>query len=632
MKICKKIKTAVMALCLVIGMCAVSTPQTVHAEYGDNAYAFMTQLQSNYPYRQVNSSNGMLSGAEEWLKAQIVTMGYEYMVQPFTKTSSDGVTPCYGENLIFSKQGTSDRVIVIGAHYDCVEQTFGTDDNASGVGVLLELASIYSTKESPYTIRFILFSAEEPGCLGSQYYVENLSQEERDRIACMINIDTIAAGDNMYLYGGTVDGDGNIVQDWAVYQAQSAADLLGLNMSFHPDVNDSFPTPTKATASDQMAFANAGIPYIYCEASNWNGEPYTNFYETSNSAVVGGTVMHNAEYDNLTFIENTFGTRAYDHLQAYTKLIDYLLENMEEGEYTAGYTFEDTNTKATTTDSVYFREKPTQYSQAIELLDAGTEVTVTGYHASWCRVEVDGQEGYIKTDYLTMDENAENGSEEAVSEDSSEEASSENESEAASDVELETGTEEEAPSEAVSENESEKATAKNESSKNEISSADANSSENAAASNSGSSSQSVSGSQSDSTDVVTKVMNQLKSDPSTLRIVLIAIIVIIGIWLCVFIALRRKKNAQEEDVSDGSIATVKKVEQAEDSFEEEVTKEKAQKEAAMERAVSKKPVREKKAPSKEISDSDGFESSASKSNDSDTGFANPNKNKGEEKQ
>ncbi|MFQ9546806.1 MAG: hypothetical protein ACLRZ6_02140 [Lachnospiraceae bacterium] len=22
---------------------------------------------------------------------------------------------------------------------------------------------------------------------------------------------------------------------------------------------------------------------------------------------------------------------------------------------------------------------------------------MTGYHASWCRVEVDGQEGYIKT-------------------------------------------------------------------------------------------------------------------------------------------------------------------------------------------------------------------------------------------
>ena len=590
MKICKRIKATVLALCLVIGMCAVSFPQTVHAEYGDNAYAFMKQLQSNYPYRQVNSSNGMLSGAEEWLKAQIATMGYEYMAQPFTMTSADGVTPCYGENLIFSKQGASDRVIVVGAHYDCVEQTFGTDDNASGVGVLLELASIYSTKESPYTIRFILFSAEEPGCLGSQYYVDNLSQEERDRIACMINIDTIAAGDNMYLYGGTVDDSGSIVQDWAVYQAQSAADLLGIDMSFHPDVNDSFPTPTKATASDQMSFANVGIPYIYCEASNWNGEPYTNFYQTSNSAVDGGTIMHKAEYDNLTFIENTFGTRAYEHLQAYTKLLDYLLENMKEGEYATGYTFEDTNTKATTTSSVYLRERPTQYSPSVTLLNADTEVTVTGYHASWCRVKVDGQEGYIKTDYLTMEDeiaSKEDESSEEESENASEEASKEAESSMSEESSSEAAENE--SEEAVSESESsESESFKNEASKNEtVSEAASSEKETDGALSQSASSQNASAPEADSQNTVEKIIDQLKNDPYTLRIVLIAAIIIIGIWLCVFIALRRKKNAQKNEDSNG----------ASNSSEETL----------------------KKAKRADMSDS----------KDSDNGFADPDKNKDE---
>lgn len=590
MKICKRIKATVLSLCLIIGMCAASLPQTVRAEYGDNAYSFMKQLQSNYPYRQVNSSNGMLSGAEEWLKAQIVTMGYEYMAQPFTMTSADGVTPCYGENLIFSKQGASDRVIVVGAHYDCVEQTFGTDDNASGVGVLLELASIYSTKESPYTIRFILFSAEEPGCLGSQYYVDNLSQEERDRIACMINIDTIAAGDNMYLYGGTVDDSGSIVQDWAVYQAQSAADLLGLDMSFHPDVNDSFPTPTKATASDQMPFANVGIPYIYCEASNWNGEPYTNFYQTSNSAVNGGTIMHKAEYDNLTFIENTFGTRAYEHLQAYAKLLDYLLENMKEGEYATGYTFEDTNTKATTTSSVYLRERPTQYSPSVTLLDADTEVTVTGYHASWCRVEADGQEGYIKTDYLTMEDeiaSKEDESSEEESENASEEASKEAES-SMSEESLSEAAENESE-EAVSESESsESESFKNEASKNEtVSEAASSEKETDGALSQSASSQNASAPEADSQNTVEKIIDQLKNDPYTLRIVLIAAIIIIGIWLCVFIALRRKKNAQKNEDSNGA------------SNSSEETLEKAKR-------------------------ADMFDSK-----DSDNGFADPDKNKDE---
>lgn len=590
MKICKRIKATVLSLCLIIGMCAASLPQTVRAEYGDNAYSFMKQLQSNYPYRQVNSSNGMLSGAEEWLKAQIVTMGYEYMAQPFTMTSADGVTPCYGENLIFSKQGASDRVIVVGAHYDCVEQTFGTDDNASGVGVLLELASIYSTKESPYTIRFVLFSAEEPGCLGSQYYVDNLSQEERDRIACMINIDTIAAGDNMYLYGGTVDDSGSIVQDWAVYQAQSAADLLGIDMSFHPDVNDSFPTPTKATASDQMPFANVGIPYIYCEASNWNGEPYTNFYQTSNSAVNGGTIMHKAEYDNLTFIENTFGTRAYEHLQAYAKLLDYLLENMKEGEYATGYTFEDTNTKATTTSSVYLRERPTQYSPSVTLLDADTEVTVTGYHASWCRVEADGQEGYIKTDYLTMEDeiaSKEDESSEEESENASEEASKEAESSMSEESSSETAENE--SEEAVSESESsESESFKNEASKNEtVSEAASSEKETDGALSQSASSQNASAPEADSQNTVEKIIDQLKNDPYTLRIVLIAAIIIIGIWLCVFIALRRKKNAQKNEDSNG----------ASNSSEETL----------------------KKAKRADMSDS----------KDSDNGFADPDKNKDE---
>ena len=44
MKICKRIKATVLSLCLIIGMCAASLPQTVRAEYGDNAYAFMKQL------------------------------------------------------------------------------------------------------------------------------------------------------------------------------------------------------------------------------------------------------------------------------------------------------------------------------------------------------------------------------------------------------------------------------------------------------------------------------------------------------------------------------------------------------------------------------------------------------------
>lgn len=101
------------------------------------------------------------------------------------------------------------------------------------------------------------------------------------------------------------------------------------------------------------------------------------------------------------------------------------------------------------------------------------------------------------------------------------------------------------------------------------------------------SSQNASAPEADSQNTVEKIIDQLKNDPYTLRIVLIAAIVIIGIWLCVFIALQRKNNAQKNEDSNG----------ASNSSEETL----------------------KKAKRADMSDS----------KDSDNGFADPDKNKDE---
>ena len=195
MKSMKKLLRGAFPVVLTVLLLLGSSLSTVRAEYGDDAYAFMKTLQQDYPQRASNFEQ--LKRAEDWLLGQVRYMGYDTALQPYTTSTASGEGVA-GENIIFTKPGTSDRVIVVGAHYDCVSQTAGTDDNASGVGVLLELANRFSAKETPaYTIRFILFCDEEPGFLGSSYYVSQLSQEEIDRIACMINIDTIGGGDYM---------------------------------------------------------------------------------------------------------------------------------------------------------------------------------------------------------------------------------------------------------------------------------------------------------------------------------------------------------------------------------------------------------------------------------------------------
>jgi Zn-dependent M28 family amino/carboxypeptidase len=98
----------------------------------------------------------------------------------------------YSKNLIARLEGTSqpDRVFVVGAHYDTVSNTFGADDNASGVAGMLELARILAGMRLSHTIEFVAFSLEELGLWGSYHYVDMALAEHKD-IVGMVNFEMI---------------------------------------------------------------------------------------------------------------------------------------------------------------------------------------------------------------------------------------------------------------------------------------------------------------------------------------------------------------------------------------------------------------------------------------------------------
>ena len=89
-------------------------------------------------------------------------------------------------NLIF-EQNKNLPPILIGAHYDAVPGTPGADDNATGVAVLLELASAFVCNPPPYPIQLVAFDLEE--CLlfegenyclsGSRAYAEYLYHQKQ---------------------------------------------------------------------------------------------------------------------------------------------------------------------------------------------------------------------------------------------------------------------------------------------------------------------------------------------------------------------------------------------------------------------------------------------------------------------
>ena len=104
-----------------------------------------------------------------------------------------------------SPGGDPNHVVVIGAHLDSVPRGGGIQDNGSGSAAILEIAETLSARGilPRNKLRFIWFSAEEFGLIGSSRYVAGLPQSERDKIDAMLNFDMIGSPNYVrFVYDG----------------------------------------------------------------------------------------------------------------------------------------------------------------------------------------------------------------------------------------------------------------------------------------------------------------------------------------------------------------------------------------------------------------------------------------------
>ena len=76
--------------------------------------------------------------------------------------------------------------ILIGAHYDTVPGSPGADDNASGLVVLLEVASQLSMTPLARPVWLVAFCLEEQDRLGSQAFASRLKEEGRELAGAII--------------------------------------------------------------------------------------------------------------------------------------------------------------------------------------------------------------------------------------------------------------------------------------------------------------------------------------------------------------------------------------------------------------------------------------------------------------
>lgn len=155
-----------------------------------------------------------------------------------------------------------DESVVISAHYDHLglgwpvshaENTgrvhYGADDNASGVSVMLELATILGTTLKPQrTVVFAAFTCEENALAGSKYYVSNTRRFPAKKAIGVLNFDAV----------GRLNG-----RKVMVLNTSSAREwkFIFMGASYVTGVETEMITQD-LDASDQRSFIEAGIPGV----------------------------------------------------------------------------------------------------------------------------------------------------------------------------------------------------------------------------------------------------------------------------------------------------------------------------------------------------------------------------------
>jgi Iap family predicted aminopeptidase len=163
-----------------------------------------------------------------------------------------------------------DQAIVLGAHLDSFDISTGADDNGTGVAVISEVARLLSAHkvELERPVRFVYFTGEELGRLGSIKYAESVEPAD---VGVYFNFDLPTNGGFPALLTQMEKSDPVF---WSRLQDK---------MSYRFHVREIL-----AQASDHYSFYVRGIPCIW-EASR-------------NSGSRGPASLHHTAHDNLEYI------------------------------------------------------------------------------------------------------------------------------------------------------------------------------------------------------------------------------------------------------------------------------------------------------------------------------------------
>ena len=174
--------------------------------------SYIQDLQ-NFQTRRTTTSNCEAAGT--YIYNYFAAQGFapEYDIFGFTYQGTQGTA----RNIVATIPGRTapEQVVIVGAHYDSTSNqplvlAPGADDDASGTAAVMEIARIMRDQPFDCSVRFICFSAEEIGLIGSRHYAQTAAAAG-ESIVGMIQLDMIAYASRV---GEDLDVISNTPSSW----------------------------------------------------------------------------------------------------------------------------------------------------------------------------------------------------------------------------------------------------------------------------------------------------------------------------------------------------------------------------------------------------------------------------------
>ena len=337
------------------------------ADYGSYGSDIAREIATKFPDRSAYSSGESQTGA--YIEEKIKGLGYDVEVQTFQGSggsSTNYVIKVPGTGFYCSQDDGSfvleHRTAIIGTHYDAAvspeyieeveededdededddeDETEATEpkyvfngisDNASGTAcIITALMAFKEYKNVAYDVWFVFFGASTDNFAGAEAFYKSLTEEEKNSIDVMYDVDSLYAGDKVYASSGykslistrRYEMRRKLYQSYDVCFANTlytnyGFDLYynesGIKVDIDEDGNQDIFNEIPKTVSDFKVFDDRMIPIVYFESYEYNFTKMNQMKETKNLSLQDyGGIIRGTPADSVDFLDSVLVEEDYD--------------------------------------------------------------------------------------------------------------------------------------------------------------------------------------------------------------------------------------------------------------------------------------------------------------------------------